>query len=213
MTRKPLSELHDWKLEHRDQDIRGRTLMDERGNKLGTIDELIVDTNTQYVEAVRLRDGNEISTSKITIDGRNVMLQGSMGSRDGRESSHEFTNEERLPIIDEKVDIGKREVRRGGIRVRTSVHEEPVSEDVTLREENIHVDRHPTNRPATEADINKMRDQEFEMRETDEEAVVNKRARVTEEVHIAKETEQHRKKIRDTERHTDVDIEDNRDRR
>jgi stress response protein YsnF len=217
MTRKPLSELHDWKLEHKDQDIRGWKLFDAAGANLGTIDELIVDTNTQYVEALRLKDGAEIPASQIEIGDRKVILNNSdsYAAHDKRTADDEHRHDQsetHLPVIDEEIDIGKRKVEQGGIRVTTHVHERPVEEQVTLRDETVHVDRRKVDRPATDADFERMRDQEFEVRETEEEAVVNKRARVTEEVHISKDVDEHRETVRGTERTTDVDVEKVRER-
>lgn len=218
MTRKPLSELHDWKLEHKDQDIRGWKVVDAAGANLGTVDDLIVDTNTEYVETLRLRSGAEIPASQIEIGDRKVIFNKAAGGRatdDGRpydEGLRDDQGQMRVPVIEEDIDIGKRKVERGGIRVTTHVHERPVEEQVTLRDETVHVDRHKADRPATDADFERMRDQEFEVHETDEEAVVNKRAHVTEEVRISKEADEHRETVRGTERKTDVDVEKLRER-
>ena len=58
-----------------------------------------------------------------------------------------------IPIIEEELVVGKREVDRGGVRVYSHVTERPVQADVTLREESVHVERRPVNRPATAADF------------------------------------------------------------
>jgi uncharacterized protein (TIGR02271 family) len=112
-----------------------------------------------------------------------------------------------IPVIEEEVRVGKREVESGGVRVRAHVTETPVEETVNLRQEHVEVERHPVNRPATASDINNMRDRTFEVHETAEEAVVNKQARVVEEVVVSKEADTHQEQIRDTVRRTDVDVE------
>jgi len=53
----------------------------------------------------------------------------------------------RVPIVEEQVQVGKREVERGGARIHTHVTERPVQEQVTLREEHVTVERHPVDRP------------------------------------------------------------------
>lgn len=206
MTRKPLSELSDWQLEHKDQDIRGWPLVDDRGADLGIIDELIVDTDTEYVEALRLRSGAEVSADRIEIGKRQVLLRGAEAPMDGAVVT-DGRGEIRVPVVEEQLEIGKRTVRQGGIRVQTQIVERPVEEQVTLRDETVHVDRRRVNRPATDADFAAMDNQSFEVRETDEEAIVNKRARVTEEVRISKEAEERTETVRGTERRTDVDVE------
>ena len=110
-----------------------------------------------------------------------------------------------IPIVEEDIKIGKREVREGGKRIRTYVRETPVEEQVTLRDEEVHVERRPVNRAATEADF---QEQNIEMSESHEEAVVSKEARVVEEVTVEKEAVEHTETVRGTERRTEVEVED-----
>ncbi len=112
-----------------------------------------------------------------------------------------------IPVIQEELQIGKREIERGGVRVYQRVTETPVDESVRLREEHVHVERHAVDQPATEADLASMKEGSFEMRETSEEAVVAKSARVVEEVVIGKETTERTENIHDTVRRTDVEVE------
>lgn len=117
-------------------------------------------------------------------------------------------NETRLQVIEEELHVGKREVERGGIRVVQRVTSRPVQESVTLREEHITIERHPVNQPATAADIGAFKEGSFEVRETSEEAVVAKDARVVEEVVVSKDVEQRTETISDTVRRTDVDVQE-----
>lgn len=112
-----------------------------------------------------------------------------------------------IPVIQEELRIGKRQVSRGGVRIFQHVVETPVSESVGLREEHISVERHAVDRPASPADVNAFRESTIELRETAEEAVVEKTARVVEEVVVGKEVRQHDEKISGTVRRTEVDIE------
>ena len=107
--------------------------------------------------------------------------------------------------MQEELEVGKRTVRRGGVRVFNRVVEQPVEEQVTLREEHVRVDRHPTDRAATEADLRG--GEVIEVTEMAEEPVVGKRSRVVEEVTVGKETTSRTETIRDTVRRTDVDVE------
>lgn len=112
----------------------------------------------------------------------------------------------RVPIVEESLNVSKRQVQRGGVRVYTRTHEQPVAEQVNLRKETVHVDRRPADRPATEADMNALKGGAIEMRETSEEAVVNKQARVTGEVVVKKDVENRTETVRDTVRKTDVEV-------
>jgi stress response protein YsnF len=112
-----------------------------------------------------------------------------------------------IPVINEELQIEKRAIETGGVKVRTSIKETPVEENVVLKEEHVYVERHKVERPATEADFSKAQDKEIEVTEQAEVPVVNKEARVVEEVNVKKDVEERDKTIRDTVRNTEVDIE------
>jgi uncharacterized protein (TIGR02271 family) len=133
-------------------------------------------------------------------------LQGSSltGSMQRSASS---TNTAAIPVVQEQLKVGKREVQRGGVRVFSRVVETPVNESVGLREEHVNVERRPVNEPISGADTTAFKEQSIEMRETAEEAVVEKSARVVEEVTINKEVTQREQQINDTVRHTEVEVE------
>lgn len=111
-----------------------------------------------------------------------------------------------IPIIEEEIQVGKRQVESGGVRVNTRVEEIPVNEQVTLRDEHVDIHRKPVDRPASSADFDALQGGTIEVRETDEEAIVSKQARVVEEVHVKKEVGQRVETIQDTVRRTDVDV-------
>jgi len=127
------------------------------------------------------------------------------GARD-REAANAGTA--KIPVIEESVDIGKQQVERGGLRVRTRIIERPIEKDVRLRDERVHVERYPVNRPVTADDIRAFREGTLEIRETVEEPVVRKEARVVEEVAINKEAGERTETVRDTVRKTDINVED-----
>jgi len=111
-----------------------------------------------------------------------------------------------IPVTEESLQVGKREVQRGGVRVITRTVERPVEATVALREEHATVTRRPVDRPVTDAD-RAFKDQSVEVRETAEEAVVGKTARVVEEVEIGKQSDVREETVRDTVRKTEVDVE------
>ncbi len=112
-----------------------------------------------------------------------------------------------MPVIQEELQVGKREVQRGGVRIHRRVTESPVHETLNLREEHVSVERHKMDEPATAADLASLKEGTFEMRETAEEAVVAKTARVVEEVVLGKEVSEHLQTINDTVRRSDVEVE------
>jgi stress response protein YsnF len=112
-----------------------------------------------------------------------------------------------LPVIEEELQVGKRVVETGGVRLRSRIVETPVEEHLRLREEHVHVERNPVNRDATAADFNNFREGTIELTQHAEVPVVGKEVRVVEEVRLEKEVEERQEVVRDTLRSTDVEVE------
>lgn len=130
-----------------------------------------------------------------------------MGAGVRNPSTRDAAGGSSIPVVDEEIRIGKRAIQRGGVRVYSHVVEQPVEETILLREEHIRVERRPVDRQISDAEIAGIRDQSFEVTETVEEPVIEKRARVKEEVVIGKETTEKTQKVSDTVRRTDVKVE------
>lgn len=113
-----------------------------------------------------------------------------------------------IPIVEEQLQVGKREVEQGAARVRTHIEERPVEETVNLREEHVKVERRPVNRPVAEGDMAAFKEGTIEVTERTEQPVVSKQARVVEEVNIGKEVTERQETVRDTVRRTEVDVDD-----
>lgn len=113
-----------------------------------------------------------------------------------------------ISVIEEDLQVGKREVERGGVRLRSRIVERPVEESLRLREETVTVERTPTNRPASESDFDTFREGEIEVRERAEVPIVNKEARVVEEINLRKDVREREETVRDTVRSTEVEVED-----
>ncbi len=112
-----------------------------------------------------------------------------------------------IPVIQEQLEVGKRVVQKGGVRIFSRVSERPVQESVQLREEHVKVERTPVDQPATEADLQAFKEGTVEVRASAEEPVVAKTARVVEQVNVGKEVTERTETIKDTVRRTDVEVE------
>lgn len=195
----------------------------DQGNTVVTVD---VDTPAERQAAVDILNrfmpidiessgtmgstGTTTSTTTATtagMTGSTGLAAGTMGTTTNLTDTT-GGNEARIPIIEEQLHVGKREVERGGIRVVQRVTSRPVQENVSLREEHVTIERHPVNQPATAADMAAFKEGSFEVRETAEEAVVAKDARIVEEVVVSKDVEQRTETISDTVRRTDVDVQE-----
>jgi len=113
-----------------------------------------------------------------------------------------------IPVVEEQLEVGKREVERGGVRVQSRITETPVEEQVELREEHVHVERRPVDYTFHGTEMEAFKEAQVEIREAYEELVVNKKARVVEEVVVGKEVAEHTETVRDTVRRTDVNVEE-----
>jgi hypothetical protein len=58
-----------------------------------------------------------------------------------------------IPVVREELEVGKREVDLGTVRVHSRTESRPVREQVQLREQHAEIERHAVDRPATEADL------------------------------------------------------------
>jgi uncharacterized protein (TIGR02271 family) len=112
-----------------------------------------------------------------------------------------------VPVVEEQMEVGKREVERGGVRLQTQVTETPVEENVELREEHVNVERRPVDYTFHGTESEAFKESLVEIREAYEELVVKKKARVVEEVVVNKDIEQRTETIHETLRRTDVNVE------
>jgi uncharacterized protein (TIGR02271 family) len=152
------------------------------------------------------------SGGAIDIDERVAAWRGT-GYAGYQKGSAPFTaaqvEEERshvIPEIQEALQLDKRQVDLGTVRVVSHVVQTPVTQAVSLREEHAHIERRPVDRPATPADLANHQGQTIEVRETAEKAVVAKTAHVVEEVIVGKAQTSHTEEIADTLRHTEIDV-------
>ncbi len=113
-----------------------------------------------------------------------------------------------VPVVEEELAVGKRQIQRGGVRVFQRVEERPVEAAVTLRDETVSVERHAVNRPVASADAAFAPTADVVLTETHEVPVIAKDARVVEEVVVGKTETDRVETVRDTVRRTDVEVED-----
>jgi uncharacterized protein (TIGR02271 family) len=163
------------------------------------------------VVTVHARSNEEASQAASLLD--------QYGAVDVDEKSFQYSNQSTnrtdvnasagtsLPVIEEELQVGKRVVETGGVRLRSRIIEKPVEERLRLREEHVHVERHAVDRPASQADIDAFKEEVIEVTEQAEVPVVSKQAQVVEEVSLSKEVEERTETIRDTLRSTEVEVE------
>jgi uncharacterized protein (TIGR02271 family) len=201
-----LDTLDDYELEHASQDIRGRPLVSPSGEQYGIIQDLLVDRERKRVAAVRLRDGRCCAVEPLEIHD-NAVVYGEAAVAHAQTGGDAIV-EERVPIVEERVAIGKRVSDHGrDIHVRTRIVSDVVAEDVHLRDETVSVDRQPVNRTVSAADAEALlQGRTVSMTEHDEEVVIGKEAVVTDEVVVRKTATDRVEHVEETVRRTEVDV-------
>lgn len=164
----------------------------------GTVVTVHAQSKEEADRAARILD--EYGAIDANERGRQYRTEGSRGT------AQATGNKESIPVVEEKMEVGKRDVETGGVRVRSRIIERPVEEKLRLREEHVNVDRRKVDRAATDADLKNFKEGETEITEHAEKPVVNKEARVVEEVNLNKETKERSQTIRDSVRKQDVDV-------
>ena len=120
----------------------------------------------------------------------------------------------RVPVVEERLEVGTRQVELGEIEIHKTVESEQVSVPVELTREHVRVSRvDVTNRPATEAQLaDGFREATIRVPVRGEEAIVSKEALVTGEVVIDRERVTERETVGDTVRREHVTVDENYDR-
>ncbi len=80
-----LSETHDYDLVYDDQDIRGWEVRDGAGAVIGKVDDMVVDTDREIVDIVRLEDGQELAARDLYIGDGVVYAESVTAGHDGGE--------------------------------------------------------------------------------------------------------------------------------
>lgn len=144
----------------------------------------------------------------VNVDERSAQHGNDRQSVSGeRETYDSDRTGDTINRVQEELQVSKREVETGGVRVRSRIVERPVEETLRLREEHVRVERNPVDRVLTDADRTAFQEQNIELTERAEVPVVNKEARVVEEIKITKDVDERTETVRDTVRNTEVDVE------
>jgi len=152
-------------------------------------------------------DGRDASTA--TFGSTAAGAEAGDTARYGETSAARSGDEETIPVVQEQLRVGKRDTNLGRVRVRSYVVEEPVSEQVNLRQDRVEIERRPVDRALGSGD-DVFTDRVIEAEEHAEEAVVSKEARVTEEVALRKRSDERTETVSDTLRHTEVEVDEER---
>ena len=161
------------------------------------------------------RSRSEIATgAERVMRGASFSAGESTAQTPGTSGVTDSKQEEVIPLAEEELQVGKRTVDRGTTKIRRYVVRKPVEESVTLRDETVSVERR---RPVTQGEAGvpagAFEERTVEVHQTAEEPVVNKTARVAEEVVVHKDVTERTETVRDDVRREEVEVQKDADRR
>jgi uncharacterized protein (TIGR02271 family) len=121
----------------------------------------------------------------------------------------EGTEEARIPLHEEELRVGKREVEVGGVRLHKFVRTETVNQPVELQHEEVVIERVPSTEASKTAEVTgkTFAEEEVFIPLRREEVVIEKKDRIREEVRARKAREMERQQVSETIRKEDVEVE------
>jgi uncharacterized protein (TIGR02271 family) len=220
---KRLSKTSDYKVAPDDTDVRGWTVLGRDGKAIGEVDDLLIDPARMKVAEleVDIKGGDRIHVpaqdAHIDRARREVRIPGYAPGAYRSASVAERAStggDEVLTRTEEEVRVGKRAVEAGEAVVGKHVETERKQVPVNLKREEVVIERRPVNR---EADATDIRDDQIRVPLTEEEAVVDKRAVVKEELIVGKRAVEDQKTVDTEVRREEFDVDEtnvkNRNRR
>jgi uncharacterized protein (TIGR02271 family) len=145
---------------------------------------------------------SETPTSRMETMADQTIMDRDVGLRSGRD----LGDEARMDVIEEELQVGKRDVPIGEAVIRKTVSEHEVCEPVELRQEHVEIERHAVNRPANVAPGTG--EMEVHVPLMGQEVVKNKTAFVREEIILRKVADVDKQTVCDTVRSETVDTSD-----
>jgi uncharacterized protein (TIGR02271 family) len=142
------------------------------------------------------------------IDGQTVYVRsaGLAATGTARTATGQAEGEIRVPVAEERLTVGKREVEAGQVEIRKTVTEEEQTASVTLRRDEVNVQEVDVADRPLRAGEDAFEEGTIRVQLRGEEAVVAKEAVVTGEVVVNKETVAREEQVSGTVRKQHVDV-------
>jgi uncharacterized protein (TIGR02271 family) len=193
----------------------GMEVYSGEGQPLGRIERMDRDSITvrgqQYeFSSIERADGNRVYLTRQVGASTDAGRAGRGRAGDAGSEVVEAQGEIRVPEVEERLHVEKRQAELGEVRVRKTVTQEQQTVPVELEREEVRVEERDTpDRPASEADLRgAFEEGTIRVPLRGEEAVVTKQAVVTGEVVIDKERTTERQDVTDTVRRLRVEVEE-----
>jgi uncharacterized protein (TIGR02271 family) len=141
--------------------------------------------------------------------GQSERRQGARETRPSTEQREKkgTAQEATIKLSEEELKVGKREVEAGGVRLRKIVRTETVNQPVQLKREEIVIERVPAGQQGTSGQA-AFSGEEVYIPLRREEVVIEKEARVREEVRVRKQSQTDEQQVSENVRREDLEIEE-----
>ena len=186
-------------------DLKGKL---RQGMRILGPDDRAYDAVERYEDDAVYAGGRRIPTSAFKALDDDRLYLGQPGLQYFSDGGGQARDAIRLPLAEERLEVGKRQVELGAVEIRKQVDTEQVSVPVELTHEEVRVEKvYVPDRPVAATDGTAFRAGTLRMPLRGEEAVVRKEAVVTGEVTIEKESLAERETISDTVRREQASVE------
>lgn len=215
MARKPISQLPDWELVHKEDDIRGKTLMDESGNRIGKVDELILDTEMSRVTEIVLDNGNRYPADRIDIrEGKPILLKQAKPQPTHRREGMREEEEKTYPLAEERLRVRRTREKVGEVDIDIEVTSHRETLKVPTSHEEVYVEEEAITPRPSDHPIDERKDDVISVPVYEEEIKPEKETVITREIRVGKMEEEEEETVSEElrreeariERHGDVDV-------
>ena len=157
-----LSKTSDYQVAPHESDVRGWTVVSKDGEKIGKVDDLLIDPGRMKVAKfeVDVKGGDQfyVPAAEVRIDStrREVCLDRyapGVYQTTASAGRTETYADERLTRTEEELRVGKHAVEAGEVVVAKHVETEHKQVPVNVRREEIAIERRPVNREAGATDV------------------------------------------------------------
>jgi uncharacterized protein (TIGR02271 family) len=225
----------DYEVASGERDVRGWDVCLANEEKIGEVDDLIIDPaagKVRYLDvaldrqAVGLEKDRHVlvpiasaeldtGEEEVVLNGMNraALLQLPEYDQQQHAAGYDQTfqshlsddlKSKRITRSAEELRIGKRVEQKGEVRVSKHIETEHVKQSVPLRSEEVHVERRPVERAVGSA--TEMRNDEIVVPVMEEEAMIEKRPVVKEEIVISKEPTTTQRTVEADVRREEIDV-------
>lgn len=184
-------------------------IVDNAGNQGEDVLNMLLQYGAEYMNLHAGQQGATQTQGSAQYDEdyyRNLRAEerqyGTVDTNRGRARNAE---ELRVELREETLGAVKQAGQAGEVEVRKVVHEREQQVPVTLRHEEVTIERHAVDRPVT-GEITDMQDEVIRVPVYEETAELQKQARVREEVVIGKEAHQEQQTLAGTTRHEHLEV-------